>query len=246
MSRLLSASALCAAAALVCAPAEAAVIATLTFDTPSATIFSNEAVPVWVTLHLSADSDPIVTDPFTAVTSGVTTQQIIDAGIDPDTVTRINTNNSFECSGTFTNGCDPGAYAFDFNFDPPSFVGAANLDLEPGSDTSFLFGTFTPVGGNAAPGFYTFYNANFIFQVSYTNPDYDPDDPDSQPTLVHDFNIASTCAFPNQGPACAFTREVLAAPGGGAVPEPSGWALMIAGFGGAGAMLRRRRAAAAV
>ena len=26
------------------------------------------------------------------------------------------------------------------------------------------------------------------------------------------------------------------------VPEPAGWALMIAGFGGAGAMLRRRRA----
>jgi hypothetical protein len=34
-------------------------------------------------------------------------------------------------------------------------------------------------------------------------------------------------------------------PPGGAVPEPSAWALMIAGFGGAGAMLRRRRTALA-
>jgi hypothetical protein len=33
--------------------------------------------------------------------------------------------------------------------------------------------------------------------------------------------------------------------GAGAVPEPATWALMILGFGGAGAMLRRRRAALA-
>jgi hypothetical protein len=33
--------------------------------------------------------------------------------------------------------------------------------------------------------------------------------------------------------------------GGGAIPEPATWALMIAGFGGAGAMLRRRRTAVA-
>jgi hypothetical protein len=30
-------------------------------------------------------------------------------------------------------------------------------------------------------------------------------------------------------------------PGGGGVPEPAAWALLIAGFGGVGAMLRRRR-----
>ena len=35
--------------------------------------------------------------------------------------------------------------------------------------------------------------------------------------------------------------DPLAAPGGG-VPEPASWALMIAGFGLAGAALRRRRA----
>jgi hypothetical protein len=36
-------------------------------------------------------------------------------------------------------------------------------------------------------------------------------------------------------------RFTLNGPGG--VPEPATWALMIVGFGGAGAMLRRRRAA---
>ncbi len=33
---------------------------------------------------------------------------------------------------------------------------------------------------------------------------------------------------------------------GGAVPEPAGWALMIVGFGGVGAILRRRRASGAM
>ncbi|HLZ76839.1 PEPxxWA-CTERM sorting domain-containing protein [Phenylobacterium sp.] len=39
----------------------------------------------------------------------------------------------------------------------------------------------------------------------------------------------------------AFTDEVRFANGGGAVPEPASWALMIGGFGLAGAALRRRR-----
>lgn len=37
--------------------------------------------------------------------------------------------------------------------------------------------------------------------------------------------------------------STLVAPPSAAVPEPAAWALMIAGFGGAGAMLRRRRSA---
>jgi hypothetical protein len=33
----------------------------------------------------------------------------------------------------------------------------------------------------------------------------------------------------------------VAGPSASGAPEPAAWALMIAGFGGAGAMLRRRR-----
>jgi hypothetical protein len=51
------------------------------------------------------------------------------------------------------------------------------------------------------------------------------------------FNVAAKDAFgPCSGAACI--RPPV-------VPEPATWALMIAGFGGAGAMLRRRRAALA-
>ena len=235
MSRILTAGAFAAASLLFAAPSQAAIIATLTFDTPSATVLSNEAIEVWVTLHLDPMSDAITTDGSGEVTSGLTDQMITDAGFDPDQVFRTNVNNYFECSGTFVSGCGPGPeYAFDFNFAAPSFVGAANRNLLPGSDTSFHFGTFTPIGGNAAPGLYTFYNVGFIFQ--FTQPDADhPGD-----NKTGSYTFAQTCPFQND--ACAFTREVLAAPGGG-VPEPASWALMILGFGGAGVALRRRRAA---
>ncbi|WP_293907435.1 PEPxxWA-CTERM sorting domain-containing protein [Phenylobacterium sp.] len=48
----------------------------------------------------------------------------------------------------------------------------------------------------------------------------------------------------NAGVSADFDN-IVATPFGGAVPEPSTWALTIGGFGLAGATLRRRRAAIA-
>jgi len=44
----------------------------------------------------------------------------------------------------------------------------------------------------------------------------------------------------NGGNLVAYVVEYSLAPGGGGVPEPAGWALMILGFGGVGAALRAR------
>lgn len=46
------------------------------------------------------------------------------------------------------------------------------------------------------------------------------------------------------GPSATYNGTLTFTPGIGAVPETGTWALMIVGFGGAGAMLRRRRTAA--
>lgn len=239
MRRLMTAGALCAAA-LVAAPSQAAVIASLSFQTATGTVFSNESIPVYLILHLDENSDAITTDPFTAVTSGLTDEQIAGVELDPVThehfdpalVTRRLVNHAFQCGGNFSDQLCTGVgeYAFDFHYGLDAFNGSANLDLQPGSDTTWYFGNFNPIGGNAAPGTYTFYNA--IFEFEFVQPDANGGD-----DHIGSINIAQTCSEQRAG--CAFTRDVLAAPGGG-VPEPATWALMILGFGAAGARLRRR------
>lgn len=47
-------------------------------------------------------------------------------------------------------------------------------------------------------------------------------------------------------PNASYSGVVTFAPVAGAVPEPGTWALMLAGFGGAGAVLRRRRQQVAI
>ena len=220
-------SAVVAAVCLTAATAaKADVIASLSFDTPNATVSSTASIPVWVTLTLDPTSDPLATDAGGTVTSPLSAQNLIDL-VPGDG--RIIVNNGFQCSGTFTSGCGAGAYGFNFNFGAPSFVDPPNLNLAPGSSTHWLFGTFTPTGGSALPGTYTFYNAIFEFEH------YNPTD-----NSFHFSSIAQTCA--SQTADCAFTRTVV----GGVVPEPAGWVLMLVGVGGLGAALRRRRSAPAL
>jgi hypothetical protein len=59
--------------------------------------------------------------------------------------------------------------------------------------------------------------------------------------VYYDFNGAKVSSITFQSGSNAFEFDGLA----GVVPEPGTWALMIMGFGGAGAMIRRRRAALA-
>lgn len=222
-----------AAAALAAVPAQAAVIATLEFVQPTGTVLSNQPIEVFLRLTLDANSDALTTDASGTVTSG------FDGGsyagpIDlNDPNTRIFFNEFFECSGTFTSACGSGPpYDFDFSYAQPNFISPVNFDLQPGESFEWLFGTFTPTGGNAPAGTYAFFNAGAFIQIF--NPGADLIDPnDDQRDSI---TFAQTC--PGQDMACAFTRQILAAPGG--VPEPAAWAMMLAGFGLTDAAMRRR------
>jgi PEP-CTERM motif len=220
-------------------PSQAAVIASLTFNTPTGTVASNAVIDMYLTLTLDAQSDPLTTDATGRPTSGFDYagyQGMIDLN-DPNT--RVFFNESFGCSGTFVEGCGGGssAYEWNFNFNQPNFIGPVNFNLQPGQSFSWLFGSFTPVGGNAPAGLYTFYNASTLVQI------YNPQDPNDPNDDQREFyNFAQTC--PTQEASCAFTRNVFAV--NNAVPEPGTWGMMILGFGVVGSAMRRRGATRAL
>lgn len=209
-------------------PASGAVIGTLSFDQPTGTVLSNVPIDINVTLTLDAASDAITTDSDGNITSGLTADDIAAAGADPAEVLRTFLTVGFECTGSFTASCISGP-PYDFDFDLTDFFFETDYSLQPGESYSFRFGVFTPTGGNAPGGTYSFYNAIAQFGIQENDGD------------VFYARIAETC--PQQNPACAFTRTVTAAP---AIPEPASWAMMIAGFGIAGWAARSRRPARAM
>jgi PEP-CTERM motif len=236
MKNLIKTALLSTALALT-SQAQAAVIATLSFNTPTGTVASNAAIDVFLTLTLDPQSDALTTDATGKPTSGFDYAGYTGPIDLNDPNTRVFFNEAFGCSGTFTNVCGPGAYEWNFNFNQPNFISPVDFDLQPGQSFSWLFGSFTPVGGNAPAGLYTFYNATTTVQI------YNPQDPNDPNDDQFDFiTFAQTC--PTQEASCAFTRNVFAA--GGAVPEPSTWGMMLLGFGLVGSAMRRRIATRAV
>jgi PEP-CTERM motif len=227
-------TALLSAALTLTLQAHAAVIASLTFNTPTGTAASNAAIDVYLTLTLNADSEALTTDATGKPTSGFDYAGYTGPIDLNDPNTRVFFSEAYQCSGTFTDGCGGGSSAYDwnFNFAQPNFIAPANFDLQPGQSFSWLFGSFTPVGGNAAAGLYTFYNATTLVRI------YNPQDPNDPNDDQNDFfTFAQTC--PAQEASCAFTREVFAV--NNAVPEPGTWAMMLLGFGLVGSALRTRQ-----
>lgn len=227
-------TALYAAAAMIATTANAATILTLSFIQPTGTAASNAPIDVFVRLTADPASDPLTTDGSGRPTSGYDFSSYAGPIDLDDPATSVVLNNFFECSGDFTIGCnDPGsAYDFTFNYNQPSMIAPLNFDLQPGQSLDYLFGTFTPNGGNAPAGTYRFFNTGLIIQF------YNPGATDSpNDDLFDSFTLAETCT--GQDPDCAFERQVSAV--SGAVPEPATWAMMISGFGIMGAAMRRHR-----
>lgn len=167
----------------------------MTFVTPTGSVGANELIDVWV--RFATDDTPLSfdsTDPDGDTTYG----NLEDFGYTPTGVfTQASTTAAYLCSGSFTAGgggaCTPGDnYTFDFNYGANSFLFLDNYFLAANSSQDFLFGTYTPVAGGAAPGTYDFFGAFFSINFSGEGT----------------FDLAETC--PSQ--SCSFERTVVPLP----------------------------------
>jgi hypothetical protein len=132
-------------------------------------------------------------------------------------------------NGNSTHVFDAGTGAFTDTFDfflPSGFAGASVITTLSGADVSDL--NFTGITFNGAAG-----TTSTGGGVSTAHVGLQPIDLGGAQHLVITGLGGSAATF---GGTVSF---VLSAAGG--VPEPASWALMIMGFGSAGAMLRRRR-----
>lgn len=122
------------------------------------------------------------------------------------------TSYSFTCSGSFSDGgdsvCPPGS-EYDFEFaapGPDSFGGMSSYSLSAGDSQDFLFGTFVPLDGSAAPGTYNFFGASITVLVTGTGFDMFG----NQVDLFRSVTLATTCTTGDTG--CDFSRVVVPVP----------------------------------
>jgi hypothetical protein len=131
--------------------------------------------------------------------------------------------------------------AFEFN------IGSLHFDLgtattgSAGITPAILFNDGAFAGLNYVSDF--LYSDGLTYQLRFNSLNFTV----RQVDPVTGFNSNSTINITGKLNLGGFASEspyVEGTPGGPGVPEPSTWALMIVGLGGAGAMLRRRRAVA--
>lgn len=125
-----------------------------------------------------------------------------------------------------------GTFTDTFNFNMPTGIAGATISSEFSSDPLNNI-DFTSVTLNGTP-----FNINSTGQVEFRSLTGLPVTNGPQQLIV-------TGASGGNGSFAGTLSFVLAAAGVPGVPEPASWALMMMGFGGAGALIRVRRRAAA-
>jgi hypothetical protein len=162
-----------AAGMLLGGVAQAAVIGTLSFTTPTGTVTPTESIDVWVTLTLDESSDPLSYLPNDGFPSGVNPDDIpleaysfdVDDFVPFDSYNYVSAFTSRSCSDTFTVGCSDVGSEYGWS--------SANSDnwfdfegtINPGESVDFKLYTLTPADGSATPGFYEAFNVGLGLSV---------------------------------------------------------------------------------
>jgi PEP-CTERM motif len=215
------------AAGLILAASQASAASTIfTLDgtlansgTSSAVLTNNGATLTGTGIEFGANAGPTITG------LGVLTEYSLETRFRFDEVSGYRKIADF-----FDRSSDSGFYvrSGDLNFYPIAFL-STNL-IAP---NTMITAKLTRGSTGTVEGF-----LNGVFQFSF-------DDSSSQLAVINDtLHMFRDDFATSQNEASAGYVDYIALNGtvGGAVPEPAAWALMIGGFGLAGASLRRRRA----
>ena len=221
------------AALLLSAGAASASVNLITFEEPGITAMSNSqgaAVPVGAQL-----SNLFLNTLGASFSSGAGYVAVVDHGFPALTPTAPNIIGGTNADGTLNYGA----------LITVSFYDPTNTGNQATTDHVKVLGDLYPLGfGTVTLSAFDRFGA---FLGSVTDTD---DKPFGQGPVL-ELNLAGiqSVTFGGTSGTVGFDNfefnTVTAAPLAGGVPEPASWALMIAGFGLAGASLRRRRAAAA-
>jgi hypothetical protein len=131
--------------------------------------------------------------------------------------------------------------SFDFaNFHIGTGIGTNNAQVE--AVLAFDTPNVGPVSTGGSASYFTFLGAISDGALTWQNAVQSFTSADGSNFTVKFDNLNGLALGPNVTDKVTITVNSI---GAGGVPEPASWALMIGGFGMAGAMLRRRRAGAA-
>ncbi len=203
---------------------------TLTFDTPTGTVGQHDPIDVFMTLTLDPSANPFSFDGTNPPDFGLDPLVIPTMGdLESDgsaatfvgPFTAVFLNIQLDCSGTFNN-CLPGPA---YTFAAGTLGGTQHFSLSPGGSFGFLFGTWSPSGGTAAPGTYTMQPVDVI--AEFVGVDGDGH------AMTDNVDLARTCS------TCTFTRDVT--PDVSATPEPATFGLFATGLGVVGFVRRHSR-----
>jgi len=194
---------------------------TVSFIQQTGVVSPTESIDVMIRVTADADfafdgNDPdnnYGIDPFLIPTEGLFFSDDGPVFIPFEEITVAFTSISYVCSGSFSDGganvCPPGnEYDFTFNTTgTDTFSGADAFSLAAGESEDFLFGTFTPLDGSAAPGDYNFFGANITLFFGGIGTDQFGNIQEIFQTVT----LATTCATGDT--SCAFSRTVVPVPG---------------------------------